>query len=60
MIVSVLSMWLGRVIVSYILVVFCNFGLLGVWIGMFVDWYGRGISYLLRFKSKKWLTKKAV
>lgn len=60
MIASILSMWFGRVIVSYILIVYCNLGILGVWLGMFVDWYGRGISYLLRFKSGKWLTKKAV
>ncbi len=60
MIVSIISMWLGRVLVSYILVVHFNLGILGVWFGMFVDWYGRGISYLFRFKSGKWLTKKAV
>lgn len=32
----------------------------GVWLGMFVDWYVRGISYSLRFLSKKWLTKKVI
>lgn len=60
MIVSILSMWFGRVIVSYILIVYFRLGILGVWIGMFVDWYGRGISYFLRFKSGKWLNKKAI
>lgn len=56
MIVSVISMWFGRVIVSYILVKVFNLGILGVWIGMFVDWYIRGSSYYARFRSKKWLT----
>ncbi len=60
MIASIISMWIGRVLVSYILITVFNLGILGVWIGMFVDWYGRGISYLIRFKSSKWLNKKAV
>ena len=60
MVASILSMWFGRVIVSYILIVHFELGILGVWLGMFVDWYGRGISYLLRFISRKWLSKKAV
>lgn len=60
MVASIISMWFGRVIVSYILIVFFHLGILGVWIGMFVDWYGRGISYLVRYKSRKWLDKKAI
>lgn len=60
MVTSVLSMWFGRVIVSYTLIVYFNLGILGVWLGMFVDWYGRGISYLIRYKSGKWLNKRAV
>lgn len=57
---SIISMWVGRVVVSYILIRFFNLGILGVWIGMFVDWYIRGISYSLRFKSRRWLNKKAI
>jgi len=60
MVSSIISMWFGRVIVSYILVVYCQLGILGIWLGMFVDWYGRGISYLLRFKSGNWVNKKAI
>lgn len=60
MIVSILSMWVCRIVVSYILVIWCDLGILGVWIGMFVDWYVRGISYTMRFISKKWMNKKVV
>lgn len=60
MIVSIISMWAGRVIVGYILITVFDLGILGVWIGMFVDWYIRGISFLIRFRSKKWLEKRAV
>lgn len=49
-----------RVAVSLILVKIFHFGILGVWIGMFADWYGRGISYLIRYRRGKWLDKKAV
>lgn len=60
MLVSIISMWAGRVIVGYVLIHFFHLGILGVWIGMFVDWFGRGISFLIRFISKKWLKKRAV
>lgn len=60
MLVSIISMWVGRVITGYILITFFHLGILGVWIGMFADWYIRGISFIIRFKSNKWLDKKAV
>jgi Na+-driven multidrug efflux pump len=60
MIVSILSMWLCRVVVSYILLKYFNMGVLGVWIGMFVDWYVRAFFYTARFISGKWLTKRAI
>ena len=57
---SIISMWIGRVIVSYVLITYFGLGILGVWIGMFVDWFGRGGAYLYRFLSSKWLDKKAI
>ena len=60
MIVGVLSMWFGRVLASYIMVKVFNLGILGVWTGMFIDWYIRGISFYIRFRSKQWLDKKVV
>lgn len=60
MIIGVCSMWAGRVLISYILVILLNMGILGIWIGMFADWFIRGISYLIRFRGEKWLQKKVV
>lgn len=60
MVVSILSMWVGRVIVGYLLITVFHLGILGVWIGMFVDWYGRGICFLARFRSGRWLEKRVV
>ena len=36
--VSMISMWIFRIVCSYILVMVLDMGVLGVWIGMFVDW----------------------
>jgi Na+-driven multidrug efflux pump len=60
MIVSVASMWLCRIVVSYVLVMKLGMGVLGVWIGMFADWYVRACFYTIRFLSKKWLEQKAI
>ena len=37
-----------------------GFGVLGVWIAMFVDWFDRDIWYLGRFLSGKWMEKKVI
>lgn len=31
-----------------------DMGVLGVWIGMFVDWYARDAAYLARYLSGRW------
>lgn len=35
--VSMISMWIFRIVCSYILVMVLDMGVLSVWIGMFVD-----------------------
>ena len=60
MIVSSVSMWVFRVILSYIFVRLLNMGLLGVWMGMFIDWVFRSICFLIRFHSGKWLYRKVI
>lgn len=52
--VGILSMWLCRVGASYLLGGFLGFGLLGIWWGMFLDWFFRGGFFLARFLSGKW------
>lgn len=42
--VSMISMWIFRIVCSYILVMVFDMGVLGVWIGMFVDWYARAAA----------------
>ena len=47
--VSIVSMWLFRVILSYIFVLQFHLGLTGVWFGMFIDWICRSLCFLVRF-----------
>ena len=60
MAVSILSMWLFRVVCSYVLVLGFHAGLLGVWIGMFIDWICRSICFVVRFKSGRWTEHKVI
>ena len=55
MVTASIGMWVFRVFLGYILGVILNFGVLGVWIGMFSDWFVRGILYSLRLRGDKWI-----
>lgn len=55
MIVSCISMWMLRVALCVYLCRVQGFGPIAVWIGMFTDWTARGIAFLWRFHSRKWL-----
>lgn len=58
--VSIVSMWLFRVILSYIFVLHLQMGLTGVWFGMFIDWICRSILFALRYFSGKWMDKRVI
>ena len=60
MIVSILSMWVFRVILSYLFVLKLHMGLTGVWFGMFIDWICRSTLFLVRFRTGKWMNHKLV
>jgi len=58
MIVSILSMWFCRILLSFILVEVIKVGLVGVWISMFVDWSVRVVFFIIRYRSEKWMLYK--
>lgn len=60
MFVSIASMWMFRVILSYFFVLQMHMGLTGVWFGMFVDWICRSIFFVVRFFSGKWMEHKVI
>jgi putative MATE family efflux protein len=59
-IVSLLSMWLFRVILGYILGVSLGFGIIGVWVAMVAEWAVRGLIFAWRYKGDKWYKHKLI
>lgn len=57
MMVSVFSMWLFRIGTSYLFVQVMNLGVMGIWYGMFIDWFFRAVVFALRFRG---IEKRAV
>ena len=60
MIVSGVSMWLCRVLMSLLLGNVLGWGIYGVWAAMLLDWVFRGIFFVWRFQKGKWKTMKTV
>ena len=60
MTLSMISMWVFRVSLCIFLIRVMGFGPMAVWIGMFTDWTVRGIGFLHRFHSRKWLDHKVI
>lgn len=54
MIASIASMWIFRIVTSYILGKSMGMGAIGVWIGMILDWIFRIICFTFRYRSGKW------
>ncbi len=57
MVISIASMWIFRVGLSYVLAQCFGLGIYGVWYAMFADWLFRAMLFAIRFLSGKWLTK---
>ena len=56
MVASTVSMWTLRVGFGILLGRFWGFGVVGIWIAMFIDWGLRSILFLIRFKGHRWET----
>ncbi len=57
MYVSMLGMWGARIVAGYFLGIVLGFGVVGVWLGMFLDWLVRGAFFWWRLVSGRWLRK---
>lgn len=60
MMVSLLSMWIVRVGLSYVYAGPLGMGAFGVWVAMSTDWVFRGAFFIWRFKSGKWQNRQLV
>ena len=57
MVVAIFSMWVFRIMFSYILGDLMGWGAIGVWIAMIMDWIFRSALFIGRYFSGKWTTK---
>ena len=60
MITSVTSMWVCRIVFSYIFGRFLGFGVFGVWMAMILDWWVRAAFFVWRYRGGAWKTKALV
>ncbi len=54
MVIGIFSMWVFRLLFSWLLGTYFGLGLMGVWIAMTIDWIFRAGCYMLRFRGHKW------
>jgi len=54
-VVSVASLFVGRIAIGYCLTIVLGFGVPGVWMGMMVEWLLRAILLRIRVTGNKWL-----
>ncbi len=54
--ISMISMWVWRIGLSYFLAITCKYGVLGVWIAMTIDWMFRSVCFVIRFHKGKYRT----
>ncbi|MFD1956936.1 MATE family efflux transporter [Paenibacillus thailandensis] len=57
---SLLSMWLFRIVLGYILGITLQWGIWGVWLAMVLEWGVRGIVFAWRYKGDKWYRHKLI
>lgn len=60
MTVSIISMWLFRVLLCYFMIFTFNLGVAGAWYAMYTDWTFRGTLYLIRYFGHKWQQRKVI
>jgi len=58
--VSMLSMWLFRVVLGYILGIILPWGILGFWVAMECEWGVRSIIFYRRFRNNLWYKHKVI
>lgn len=54
MLISMASMWIFRIVFSYILGKYMGMGVFGVWVAMVIDWCFRSVCMSIRYRSGKW------
>ena len=58
--VSIISMWLFRVILAIFLIRHLGFGVEAAWYGMYTDWAVRSLVYGIRYHGRRWQQRKVI
>ena len=58
-VVSVASLFIGRIAIGYVLTIVLGFGVPGVWLGMMLEWLIRAVLLRHRVAGDKWLSHHA-
>ncbi|MCU6708248.1 MATE family efflux transporter [Paenibacillus sp. J5C_2022] len=57
---SMLTMWLFRLSLGYVLGITLGMGILGIWIAMILEWGVRGAVFAWRLRGEKWHTHRLI
>ncbi len=60
MLISMLSMWIFRIGFSYLLCLYFNMEVYGIWIAMIIDWIMRSVCFIWRYKRRRWMKIKII
>ena len=60
MYISLATMWICRIVFSYIFGKYMGMGVFGVWMAMVLDWIVRSIFMIIRYRGGKWMLKKVI
>ena len=58
-VISVASLFIGRIAIGYVLTIVLGLGVPGVWLGMLIEWLLRAVTLRMRVKGNKWLSHHA-
>lgn len=60
MYISIASMWIFRIVFSYVLGKYMGMGVFGVWVAMIIDWCVRSILMMIRYEKGGWKKLRAI
>lgn len=58
--IAIISMWLCRIVCSFILGKYLGMGVFGIWVAMVLDWCFRSVFMCIRYKHGKWKAMRAI
>ena len=58
--IAIISMWLCRIVCSFILGKYLGMGVFGIWVAMVLDWCFRSVLMCIRYKHGKWKAMRAI